>query len=135
MTRMLQCSRRPERTSSRTLAVLANTTAAFPLFLVASLYGQWLLSWLVLGHQPRPSVDDPNYIAGASWMGFVTGLAFMGYVPVLVVAAALNTLHGLRHRNPGPQAALRISIVVALWLGTLALLRLDPGLVVSWWLD
>jgi hypothetical protein len=128
---------RPQRehTAARALAVLAYTTAAYPLLLVGLLYGQWLLSWWVLGRQPRPSLDDPAYIAGTSWMHWVTGLVFIGYVPMFIAAAVLNTLCALRHRNPGAQSAIRMTGCVTLWLGSLLLFRADPGLVVAWWCD
>jgi hypothetical protein len=59
---------RPERLGPRLrlLDVWAWIFLLCPLLLVASLDGQWLLSWAVLGHIPRPSLDDPKYIDGAS---------------------------------------------------------------------
>lgn len=135
MTQALVCNRRMDCGPSRSLVILANTTAAYPLFVFAALYTQWLLSWWVLGHQPRPSLDDPKDIDGASWMSSVTALAFVNAVPALCAAAVLNTLHFLRQPDPGLRISLRILGIVALWLGVLLLLRSDPGHVVSWWLD
>lgn len=135
MTRARERTPRPEARPSRALAVLADLTTAYPLLLFGCLYGQWLLSWWMLGHQPRPSLDDPKDIAGASWMGWMTGCAILGWMPAFFAAAVLQTVRGLRERRPGPNAALRLGLVFALGLGTLALLRADPGRVVSWWLD
>lgn len=135
MRRVQECSRQHERPSSRALAVAANAAAAYPLFALGALYGQWLLSWWVLGHQPRPSLDDPKYIDGASWMHEFTGLALMGFVPMACATAVLNTLNFVRHQNPGLGWSMRILAIVGLWLGALLLLQSDPGLVGSWWLD
>jgi hypothetical protein len=121
--------------ASPTLTRVATTTAAYPLFVLTVLYGQWLLSWSVLGHRPRPSIDDPKYIDGASWMHDITAIAILGFCPVGLCAAVLNTIHFLRHQNPGFVLSVRLSLILTLWLGTILLLRADPGRVVDWWLD
>ena len=135
MTQALECEHRTDSSASRSLVVLANTTAAYPLLALGALYGQWLVSWWSLGHQPRPSLDDPKYIVGASWMHDITCLALMGCVPVGCGAAILNTLHFVRHQSSGLRLSVRTSAIAGLWLGALLLLRSDPGLVVCWWLD
>jgi hypothetical protein len=35
----------------------------YPLLLVASIYATWFTAWIVLGHQPRMSLDDPKFIS------------------------------------------------------------------------
>ena len=65
----------------------------------------------------------------------VTFLALLGFMPAGAAALALNTLHVARHRIRESRLFVRIGVVAALWLGTFALLRWDPGLVVYWWLD
>ncbi|MCU0865567.1 MAG: hypothetical protein MUC36_17415 [Planctomycetes bacterium] len=128
---------RRDRPSLRLLTVLANATAAFPLLLIAALYGQWLLSWLLLGHRPVPSIDDPKYIGGASWMSFVTGIALVGFLPVGCLALLLNALHAVVQPQPWPlqRQLMRVVATVTLWFATLVLLRSDPGRVVEWWFD
>ena len=127
--------RQSERPTGRQLRVAANATAAFPLVLLTALYGQWLLSWLLLGHRPVPSIDDPKYIGGASWMSYVTGIALVGFVPVGCVALVLNALHAVVHPQTLSRQLMRIVVTVALWFATLVLLRSDPGRVVEWWFD
>lgn len=121
--------------ASRTLVLLADITAVYPVFALGALYGQWLLSWLILGHQPRPSIDDPKYIDGASWMHDITAFALIGCLPMALVTAVVNTVYFCAHSNPGLRLSLRIVGIVGLWIGALLLLRSDIGLVVSWWLD
>lgn len=31
----------------------------YPVILIAAFYATWLVAWFVLGHMPRPSLDDP----------------------------------------------------------------------------
>ena len=135
MVQALACKIRGEPRASRALVFFANITAVYPLFALGALYGQWLLSWWILGRQPRPSLDDPKYIVGASWLHDIVGLALIGCVPMALVAAALNTAYFCAHSRPGLRLSLRIVGIVGLWIGALVLLRSDPGLVGSWWLD
>lgn len=125
----------PSARPSRALGLAAGLAAAYPLLLLGALYGQWLLSWWMLGHQPVSSLDDPKFIDGASWMHPVTGLALLGSVPAGAGALALNAIYIALRRPPVIAALLRIGLVVALWVGTLLLLRWDPGEVLYWWLD
>jgi hypothetical protein len=121
--------------SSRLLAVGAHLTLAYPLFMLGSLYGQWLLSWYMLGHRPLPSMDDPKFIDGASWMGPLTGVAILGFFPVGCAAIVLNVLYIVRARLDGARLFYRILALVMLWPGTLFVLRFDPARVILWWLD
>ena len=135
MTQALDYERPTHRPPSRVLGFFANVTAAYPVLLLGALYGQWLLSWWVLGHRPQPSLDDPKYIDGANWMHVVTYFALLGFVPAGCGALALNTLYLVGHRLRGHRLLMRIAVVGALWLGTFLLLRWDPGLVLYWWFD
>lgn len=119
----------------RTLVLLANITALYPVFALVTLHGQWCLAWWVLGHQPRPSLDDPKYIDGASWMHDITAVALLGYVPMALVTAVLNTAFFCAHSHPGLRLSLRVVGIVGLWIAVPLILRSDHGLVVSWWLD
>ena len=135
MTQALDHERSLNRSPSRWLAFFAHATAAYPLLLLGSLYGEWLLSWWVLGHRPRPSLDDPKSIDATIWMHIVTYLALRGFAPAGCVAVVLNTLYAINHRVRGSRLLVRVAVIAALWLGTFALLRWDPGLVLFWWFD
>lgn len=135
MSQALDYARPIKRPPSRWLAFCAHLAAAYPLLVLGSLYSQWLLSWWVLGRRPQPSLDDPKYIDGASWMHLITYFALMGFVPAGCGAAALNSLYVVNHRLRGYRLVMLIAILVTLWLGMFILLRWDPGLVLYWWLD
>jgi hypothetical protein len=102
---------------------------------VAALYGEWLLAWLVLGHPPRPSLDDPKGVPGSSWMHVVTALALLGMVPAAAAALALNVAHLLTARPSAVRGVARLVALFGLWLAVFALLRWDPWRVVYWWMD
>ena len=135
MTRPIDYASPDARRPSRLLALFAHVTLIYPLLLLGCLYGQWLLSWLVLGHRPQPSLDDPKFIDGASWMHGITLFALMGFIPVGCVAAVFNVLYVVNRRLSLRRVFARIVALAMLWVGTIFLLRWDPGLVVYWWMD
>lgn len=120
---------------SRWLVFSSNLSLVYPLLLLALLYGQWLLSWAVLGHLPQPSIDDPKFIDGASWMHNLTGLVFWGLVPMVCIGMGLNALYIVKGRLRILFALRRGLLFVVLWFGTFLLLRLDPGSIFYWWMD
>ena len=132
MTQALDYERPTHRPPSRVLGFFANAVAAYPVVLLGAVYGQWLLSWWLLGHRPQPALDEAKYLLSAG-MYVVTCSALLGSVPAGVAALALNTLYVVGHRLRGPRLLARIAVVAALWLGTYALLRWDPGRVLYWW--
>jgi hypothetical protein len=135
MTQALEYERRIDRPPSRALGFFANVTGAYPLLLLGSLYGQWLLSWWVIGHRPQPMVDDPKWIDGANEMMLVTFCAMMGFVPAGLGALALNVWYVVRRRLRGSPLLVRIIVIAVLWLGTVVLLLCDPASVLEWWFD
>ena len=74
----------------RWLALVANTALIYPLIALATLYAEWLLAWYVLGHRPRPSLDDPKFIVGSNWMHPFVTIVILGMVPFLFFAIASN---------------------------------------------
>ena len=134
MTQPLDYAIPPQRRPSRLLTFLANLTLLYPLFFLLCLYGQWYLSWFILGHQPIPSLDDPKYIQGASWMHPFTLLALMGLLPALIGALTLNSLHITLNDVPLKRIAMRVGLGIGLW-AALFLIRWDPQPVVEWWMD
>jgi hypothetical protein len=135
MSRPLEYALPAARPPSRPLALFADVSAAYPLLLIACLYGEWLLAWYMLGHAPEPWVDDPKDIVGSSWMNFLTGLAILGLGPAFILALVMNALHVGYHRLFGLRLAVRVAAIFLLWVGLYALLRGDPGSVVKWWFD
>src|SRR5688500_7328529 len=117
MTRALDYARPPARRPSSVLALFAHATAAYPLFLIASLYGEWLVAWCVLGE-----LDEPNSIRGRGWMHVLTFFAMSGFVPVGCLASVLNAGYLIRVSASSGHMVLRLIGLLALWRGTLALL-------------
>ena len=117
------------------LTFFAQLTLTYPLLILGSLYTQWLLSWAVLGHPPQGSIDDPKTIDGASWMHSLTGFVLLASIPMAGSGLIFNALFIIRRRLSGNKALQRILLFLMFWLGTVFLLRLDPGQVMDWWLD
>lgn len=107
----------------------------YPLFVVACLYVEWFLAWTLLGHAPRPSIDDPKFIPGASSMHWVTLVAFVSLFPIAVAGLAVNALYVARDRFRWSRLAARWLGVIALVAGAIVWMRWDPWRVVDWWLD
>ncbi len=123
------------RLLSRLLAFFAMATLMYPLFIIASLYGEWFLAWFILEHPPQPSLNDPKFIDGSSWMHPITLVAFLGFLPVACVALVLNSLYIIKGGLRRNHRILILFTFLILWLGTYGLLRWDPGQVVNWWFD
>ncbi len=135
MTQALDYERPRHRPPSRLLGRAATCTAAYPLLMLNLLYGQWLLSWWVLGHRPRPSLDDPKNVFGVNWLHIITAAALVGFVPAGCGALVLNTLYVVGRRLGLLCLLVRLTVVVAIWSGSFLLLDRDPGRVLYWWLD
>ena len=99
----------------------------------ASVYFTWLFAWLMLGHQPRPSLDDPKHIGSAvSIVYLVSGLLLLS-IPILAIAGPIAQLAtpGRTHSTRAAYAAISVLLLV----GTILLLRWDPFHVVYWYMD
>src|SRR4051812_3612396 len=48
------------RLNAPSITVAAWLACSYPVLPVLSLYITWLTAWVALGHQPRPSLDDPK---------------------------------------------------------------------------
>ncbi len=115
------------------LSCVARLAFCYPCLLIGAFYGTWGLAWLVLGHRPRPSLDDPTEIAHVvSIIYFITGgllVTFPG-VGILGVVAYLLA--------PATSPARRVtrSVTMIVWYAaTIMFLRWDPLVVSKWFLD
>jgi len=127
--------RRPPHPASRGFAIAATVAMWLPLVPPACLYGQWIISWVVLGHRPLPSIDDPKFIDGDSWMHLVTGVSFIGFAPALLAAIVLNVWYVASSRLDSGPVARRMLALSAVTGGTIAWLVWDPFRVAYWWID
>lgn len=106
---------------------------AYPFVLMSGFYGTWLAAWLVLGHIPRPSLDDPARI---SWIVTIlyglTGLLLVAMLPALLIGAMLKIFN---FRYPLLRRFLHFGLFVMLWAVTILFLRWDPVRVIEWYMD
>ena len=100
-----------------------------PFLPLAALYGAWLLAWTLLGHRPRPALNDPAESLGPIY--YLSGVAFF-LTPVLGIISLSSVA---LFSTPRRRAVLGTLLLVGLWLVVLGLLRWDPLQVVDWWLD
>jgi len=105
----------------------------YPVLLVATYYGTWVLGWLTLGHPPRASLDDPSdTLGGVYW---ASGVVVM-LMPIALVASIVTiALRFLSSAVPKSTAILHAVIDVAVWTVVIFHLRSDPIGVVNWWID
>ncbi len=109
--------------------------AAWPLFFAVLLHACWLHAWVLLGHRPRPYLDDPKYIPGLGGWGWPTSLACLGILPAGLALVGLLPLRLGAAAPPRRHARVRCGASLLLYVGVMAALRADPWAVFDWWLD
>lgn len=122
------------------ISPLTRLAYAYPVLMLASLYTTWLVAWAVLGHPPRPSLDDPKNISTLVDIPyFVTMFLIIAMPGAMVLAVGLTPLH---FRTPGGskgtivgKTTVALLILAALWAVTIAVCRLDPWNVSMWYVD
>jgi hypothetical protein len=133
MAAMLNYAQPAPRQYSKTLARCASVLLFYPLIPVGLLYGEWLLTWWILGHAPRHALDEAGTIRGSAWVHPLTLFALALSWPAAVAALVLNVVHFAVNRPPSLPVFARVAVLVVLWLGLYALIRFDPGDVHTWW--
>lgn len=128
--------RRPARAGPRSLVDLAALLAAtWPLLAVAALYGTYVLAWIVLGHAPRPNLDDPKDVPVVREIRPAAYVALLGLLPA-GLAALLLVLHLIVSRAVARRTGLLcLAAACGLWIGALVLLGADPLRVFAWFMD
>ncbi len=127
----------------RRLRAAAWASSLYPLLLPVSLDATWFTAWLVLGHRPRSSLDDPKFISPLVEVPYAsTYLCLMSMPLSLVVSIPLMLAHVGRsiwreRILPGKAAALFLTPVLV-WLSVFAIL--DLGLfgvryIIEWYMD
>jgi len=108
----------------------------YPLLVLGLLYGEWLLGWFVLGHPPRPTIDDPKFLEGTSWVHPITVLGFFGLLPAACAALVLNVMDTtLTAQKSYFRVGVRLLLLFTIWYGFIIHLSWDPGGIFDWWLD
>jgi hypothetical protein len=119
----------------RLLNVTAWAGLAYPLLFAVMLYGQWLAAGIVLGHPPRPSIDDPKFVPVSTDLHVGTEVALLAIPWAMYAAAVLNVAHAVCARPAGSCMVTRFSLMVCLWAALGAIFAWDPGRVLYWWYD
>jgi hypothetical protein len=119
-------------------ALVAWTIAyTYPLLAAICFYSSWLVAWVMLGHVPRPMLDDPKSIGGVMDFAYVVaGLSLISFpilTPLFLCSSFFCPLRFSKHQVfQGLILALAYicmsaAIAMTIWY--------DPGSVVEWWLD
>jgi hypothetical protein len=115
------------------VVVIHHVVAFVPLLLMG---GAYLSSWraeALIGRWPRPMLDDPQFAIPDDWLYSLlfqsTCLLFLGSLAALAIFPVLTS--ALWHRHPRLWTAFLIAIFVAGW----ALIGLDPGERIEWFMD
>jgi len=130
----------------RSMRFMALGLWAYPVLLVAALHLTWFAAWLVLGHMPRPNLDDPKSIGLLVDIPYaVTTAMLVGAPGAMLLALCVTPVVVARRvaRRKANERALGAAIAVSaalvglalLWGATFLLLRMDPWGVGTWYID
>jgi hypothetical protein len=113
------------------------------LLLVASIYATWFTAWIVLGHQPRMSLDDPKFISPIVDVPVAANFLLMLGVPGALVFCVLIVLPLVAERvardgvHPVKACAQLLAPVVA-WVSPFLLSSSDLfgfSYIAEWFMD
>jgi len=107
---------------------------AYPLSVLASLYTSWLIAWGVLGHAPRPFIDDPSGISPAvNAACLITGLLIVALPAGVAGSIGAYVMQAIHWKWPTRIAG--ALLIMGVWSAAFCLLRLDPLRVAGWFMD
>ena len=103
-----------------------------PAVVLFYLYATWAAAWCMLGHCPRPSLDDPESISPVVDVPYVMFAFsfFFGWVICACTGLLLTAVCYARRSNIRPLLALPFA-----WLAGYLALRWDPLGVLDWYAD
>jgi hypothetical protein len=116
----------------RRLPVACWAASLQPLVPLVYLYATWVTAWCVLGHRPRPSLDDPKSISPVVEVPYCMFLVSVEMAaPFCLGTGLLLAVVGAVRRSAfGPLLAVPLA-----WLAAYLLLRWDPLGVLYWYMD
>jgi hypothetical protein len=116
----------------RRLVAASWASSIQPAVVVFYLYATWAAAWCVLGHRPRPSLDDPKFISPIVAVPYVMFAASWTFGSILWFSNGLwlSTVCLVRRKNIGPLLFLPLA-----WLAALLALLWDPLGVLYWYMD
>jgi len=119
----------------RTWKIVLIICAAYGPTLVLMHYATWTVGRLVLGHWPRPSLDDPADIPGL-WLPYFATLAFSMLLPAAAVLPIGRAGVGALKREPTARRwTLGAIASFVLLVASVLFLRWDPNQVAVWLAD
>lgn len=108
----------------------------YPVLLIAAIYSTWLIAWGVLGHSPRPSLDDPKQISRWVDLPYYISMALVVGFPAAIFVGIAATIWFGRIKQLRRIVVLGLVLsLLAMWAATILLLRWDPLLVGQWYMD
>lgn len=105
--------------------------ALHPLMILVYLYATWFTAWVVLGHCPRSSLDDPKTISPIVMLPYVmTILAFLAWPFSVATGIVFACVSGIRRSSDYPTF-----VLPWVWMGTFFAIRWAPFHVLVWFMD
>jgi hypothetical protein len=112
---------------------VAGWAASFqPFMVLVYLYATWITAWCVLGHRPRPSLDDPKSISPIVDVPralFYCSLEFGAPISLVTGLILAGACYARR------SAVSPLLILPFAWLAAYAVLVWDPLRVAFWYMD
>jgi hypothetical protein len=117
---------------ARRLEAASWASSLQPAVILSYLYLTWVTAWCVLGHCPRPALDDPNRISPVVDVPYVMFAfsASYGWGICACTGFLLAATCCVRRSNPRPLVALPFA-----WLAGYIALMFDPLGVFFWYAD
>ena len=108
----------------------------YPLALVGSFFVTWLVAWLMLGHVPRPLLDDPWSIGWPVEIPHaITGLLLVAMPGAALAGLLLECIAFFVSKRTLPIRIASCLLLISLWAAAIFLLCWDPLRVVEWFFD
>ncbi|MHB1559731.1 MAG: hypothetical protein ACYC61_19965 [Isosphaeraceae bacterium] len=125
----------------RRSAALAWICLIYPMLCLGSLYTTWFTAWLVLGHRPRVSLDDPKFISPIVDVPFMATFLLLMGIPLAMVCGLVllvgQTVSNLANPNGRPWLSLAGWVVAILaWIGPFLVGDyLNSYTILAWYFD
>jgi hypothetical protein len=125
----------------RRLGAAVWVTSLYPFLILASFYATWLTAWWILGHRPRPNLDDPRMISpvvlavGSApyiLLTFGTPLVWFVCAPVILAVVYWNIAN---KNTPVWKGMMQLLIPVFAWVMAVVIWSSDLGFVINWYFD
>jgi hypothetical protein len=116
----------------RRLEVASWASSLQALMPLVYLYATWITAWCVLGHRPRPYLDDPKWFSEVVIVPYLmcsVSLVF-GSPICLGTGLLLAVICSARRRIHSP-----LMILPVAWLTAYVIFRWDPLSVFYWYID